>query len=398
MSPSITRVVVFLTVVLAILAGVHFYLWVRLVRDTSLPTPYRPWVTGALFGLAGLIPLSLLLVRRAPGASASLLAWPAYLWMGFMFLLFVLLLTSDAVRLLAALSVKINPGAGLAGLEDASRRTFVARLLGGAAAGGAGVAGLLGIRQALRQLEVKDVAVTLPRLSASSSGMTIVQLTDVHVGPTIGRSFIEDLVRRTNALAPDVIAITGDLVDGTVEQLWHAVEPLGQLRARHGVFFVTGNHEYFSGVEPWMAALARLGIRVLANERVAIGDGERGFDLAGIHDHSAARVEPRHASDLDKALAGRNPQRPLVLLAHQPKGLEAAERMGVGLQLSGHTHGGQIWPFTYLVKLAFPRVAGLHQVGATQLYVSPGTGYWGPPMRIGTRAEISRITLRSSEA
>jgi predicted MPP superfamily phosphohydrolase len=391
-SLSITRLVIFLTVILTIVAGVHFYLWIRLVRDTALPSPYRPWVTGALLGLAVLLPLPLLIARRVSVASSRWLAWPAYLWMGFMFLLFVLLLTSDVLRFAAWLPSKINLGAPLGDLQDASRRTFVARLLGGAAAAAAGVVGLFAVRQALRQVVVKEVEVRLPRLPAAGHGTTIVQLTDIHVGPTIGRAFIEDLVRRTNALAPDVIAITGDLVDGSVEQLWDAVEPLGQLRARHGVYFVTGNHEYFSGVEPWLAALGRLGIRVLANERVSIG-GEAGFDLAGIHDHSAGRIEPSHKADLPRALAGRDPGRALVLLAHQPKGVEQAAKLGVGLQLSGHTHGGQIWPFTYLVKLAFPFVHGLHQVGTTQLYVSPGTGYWGPPMRLGTRGEISRIKL-----
>jgi predicted MPP superfamily phosphohydrolase len=234
-------------------------------------------------------------------------------------------------------------------------------------------------------------------LPAGSHGTTIVQLTDLHVGPTIGRAFIEDIVRRTNALAPDIVAITGDLVDGSVEALGEAVAPLGDLRARHGVFFVTGNHEYFSGVTPWLAALERLGIKVLANERVSIG-GAEGFDLAGIHDQSGARFDPAHGSDPAAALAGRDPAREVVLLAHQPKSVTAAARLGVGLQLSGHTHGGQLWPFGLLVQLQQPFIHGLHRVGETQIYVSPGTGYWGPPMRLGTRAEITRIRLLSPAA
>jgi predicted MPP superfamily phosphohydrolase len=255
------------------------------------------------------------------------------------------------------------------------------------------VVGALALRRALARVEVKEVAVRLLRLSPAHHGTTIVQLTDLHVGPTIGRAFIEDIVRRTNDLRPDLVAITGDLVDGSVERLRHAVEPLRDLRARYGVFFVTGNHEYFSGAAPWIAELRRLGIRVLRNERVSVG-GDAGFDVAGIDDHSAGRLGEA-PSDLDQALAGRDPARAVVLLAHQPRAIFEAARLGVDLQLSGHTHGGQIWPFTYLVKLQQPYIAGLHQHGDTQIYVSPGTGYWGPPMRLGTRAEITRVTLQA---
>jgi predicted MPP superfamily phosphohydrolase len=216
------------------------------------------------------------------------------------------------------------------------------------------------------------------------------------VGPTIGRDFIEQIVSRTNALAPDLVAITGDLVDGSVGHLAHAIEPLTALRAPHGVFFVTGNHEYFSDAEAWMNELNRLGIRVLRNERVSIGNGSSSFDLAGVEDRSSERyggLAPRDA--LARALAGRDAARELVLLAHQPRTLLDAEPFGVGLQLSGHTHGGQIWPFNFVVQLQQPYVAGLHRRGAAQIYVSRGTGYWGPPMRLGAPAEITEILLES---
>jgi predicted MPP superfamily phosphohydrolase len=385
------RFLIFFAIVLGIVGSVHLYFWVRLVRDTQLPFPYRPWASGALVLLAALLPLPFVLGRRLPPEWARLVVWPAVVWMGLMFLLFVLLVSVDLVRLLASLGAKVG---GAEAIEPA-RRVFLARLLGGAAGAGAGLVGAVAVKQALRELVVNEVSVKLPRLPAASHGTTIVQLTDMHIGPTIGRAFVEDVVRRTNALAPDIVAITGDLVDGSVESLADAVAPLGQLRARHGVYFVTGNHEYFSGARAWIAALERLGVRVLGNERVAIG-GEGGFDLAGVHDHGAARLDHEHRSDVAAALAGRDPGREVVLLAHQPKSVDAAARLGVGLQLSGHTHGGQIWPFTFLVKLAQPYIAGLHSHGETQIYVSPGTGYWGPPMRLGTRAEITRITLLSA--
>jgi predicted MPP superfamily phosphohydrolase len=243
---------------------------------------------------------------------------------------------------------------------------------------------------------VATVEVPLAKLPAASDGTTIVQLSDLHVGAMIGRAFVEDVVRRTNALDPDLVAITGDLVDGSVPNLWDSLAPLAELRARHGVYFVTGNHEYFSGVDAWLTALPRLNIRVLDNERVAIGAGSGGFDLAGVHDYGARRMPEGPRSDMAKALAGRDPERACVLLAHQPKSVEEAASFGVGLQLSGHTHGGQIWPFSYFVRLAQPYLAGLHRHGDTQIYVNPGTGYWGPPMRLGTRAEITRIVLRAA--
>ncbi len=230
------------------------------------------------------------------------------------------------------------------------------------------------------------------------NGLTLVQLTDVHVGPTIGRAFIETIVAHTNALHPDVIAITGDLVDGSVAELADAVAPLGQLRARHGVYFVTGNHEYFSGATPWIAELTRLGIRCLRNERVSIGDGAASFELAGVDDHSGARSgEDGHGEDLPRALANLDPEREVVLMAHQPRSVFAASRFGVGLQISGHTHGGQLWPFSYLVRLQQPFLAGLHRHGDTQIYVSRGTGYWGPPMRLGAPAEITQFVLSSGK-
>jgi predicted MPP superfamily phosphohydrolase len=255
------------------------------------------------------------------------------------------------------------------------------------------VIGTGGLINVFRGFDVRHVRVPLARLPRSASGYTIVQLTDVHVGPTIGREFVERVVREANALAPDMVVITGDLVDGTVEQLRDLVEPLRDLRTRDGVFFVTGNHEYYSGADEWVAHLATLGVRVLRNERVAIRDA---FDLAGVDDVSAARMLPHHGQDVARAVAGRDPARAVVLLAHQPKTLKHALAADVDLQLSGHVHGGQMVPFNWLARLDQPLVAGLHRVEKTWVYVSTGTGYWGPPMRVGPGAEVTRIELVSA--
>lgn len=383
------RFLIFVAVVLIIIAGVHWYLWVRFVRETRLPAPWSKVAAAALALLALGMPLALVLAR---GPAGSTVAWPAFIWMGAMFLLFVGTAGVDLVRLAAAL---VRRARGDSNVVDPARRTALARLAASTLTVSAGGLTAVAVRAARGPIAVRPVDVALARLPARHDGFRLVQLTDVHVGTTIGRDFVADVVRRTNALEPDLIAITGDLVDGTPEQLRDGVEPLAELKARHGVYFVTGNHEYFSGVDAWLEALPALGVRVLSNERVSIGEGADAFDLAGVDDHSAARyggLEPEAA--LAAALAGREPARELVLLAHQPRAFAGAALHGVGLQLSGHTHGGQIWPFGYLVHLAQPFVAGLHRRGASQIYVSRGTGYWGPPMRLGAPAEITLLTLR----
>lgn len=242
---------------------------------------------------------------------------------------------------------------------------------------------------------VKEVDIALGKLPASLDGFSIVQITDVHIGNTIGEAFVSTMVERVNQAKPDLIAITGDLVDGRLSALAAAAEPLRDLRAKHGVYFVTGNHEYYSGVDSWLPHLRSLGIRVLRNEREAIDVGGHGFDIAGVDDHSSGRWKG-HGPDLEGAMRGRDPDREVVLLAHQPRQVHQAKVHDIGLQLSGHTHGGQVWPWHYLVKLQQGGlIGGLSRHGDTQLYISKGTGYWGPPIRFLAKSEITRLRLRS---
>jgi uncharacterized protein len=391
-----SRFLTFIVVALCLLAGIHYYLWARLIRDPQVAAPWNTIAAWFLVALAASIPAALILGRGHPGIG-RVLAWPAYIWMGVMFLFFVALLSTDLARLLMALGRLI--GATAVDSDLAARRTFLARSIASGVALVVSGLTVASIRSARGPIGVRSLRVRLDRLPRAQHGFTIAQITDVHVGATVGRAFIEDIVRRTNALGPDLVAITGDLVDGSVSELGHLVEPLANLRARHGVFFVTGNHEYFSDPTGWLNELPRLGIRVLRNERISIGNGAESFDLAGIDDHSAV-----HYGGLDtpralaQALAGRDPRRELILLAHQPRMLFDAEPFNVGLQLSGHTHGGQVWPFGYLVKLQQPFIAGLHRRGDSQIYVSRGTGYWGPPMRLGAPPEITEIHLESGRA
>jgi len=380
--------------VLTLLTGlVHAYFWSRLVRAPGWPAPWQAVGTAAVVVLALLVPVAVPVSRLLPREWAGGVSAVAFTWMGLGFLLFVALVLADLVAWAGPALLATATAAKGEVAADPARRELLARGVAGAATLAAAGMGGVALRNAVGSPAVTEVEVRLERLPPALSGLTLVQLSDVHVGPTIGRRFIEDLVERTNALQPDVVVITGDLVDGSVGELAHHVEPLRQLRARHGVYFVTGNHEYYSGAEEWVAHLPTLGVRVLRNERVAIGDERGWIDLAGVNDYKAGSFGD--APDLERALAGRDPARELVLLAHQPAEIENAARLGVGLQLSGHTHGGQIWPFGNAVRLAQPYVSGLHRHGPqTQIYVSCGTGYWGPPMRLGAPSEITKIVLR----
>jgi hypothetical protein len=300
----------------------------------------------------------------------------------------------------ANIAARANPGPvfepEIAPAVDLGRRQFMARVAGGTVATAAvGTVGA-GMYQVLKTHALVEVPVTLARLPASLDGFSIVQITDLHAGLTVGRSFVQGVVDRANQVAPDLIVLTGDMVDGDVRSLADAVAPLAELSASQGVYLVTGNHEYYVGVESWLDEFTRLGVRVLRNERVSIGKGRDSFDLAGIDDYNAAQFGRGHGADLDRALAGRDPDRELVLLAHQPRQVHDASRHGVGLQLSGHTHGGQIWPWHYLVMAQQGGLlAGLSRHQDTQLYVSRGAGYWGPPIRVGAPAEITRVVLRA---
>jgi uncharacterized protein len=383
------RYVVFFLIASVIMGSAHRYVWARLVRDAALPAPWARVATIAIVALFVLLMTGFAAFRFLPRSLATPSMWIAYTWLGVLFFLVMSLGLSDLARVL---TIRVQHGGPL---DDPERRQAISRLFaGGAALLGLGVSAA-GMASALAPVAVKRVRVTIDRLTKAASGTRIVQLSDVHVGPTIGKDFIEDVVARVNALEADVVVITGDLVDGSVEELSAHVAPLAKLRSKHGVYFVTGNHEYYSGADEWIAHLRKLGVRVLRNERVRIG-GEGGFDLAGIDDHSSGGFGNGHGPDLEKALSGRDGERACVLLAHQPRGIELADKLGVDLQLSGHTHGGQMFPWNLAVRLQQPFVAGLHRLTRAQIYVSRGTGYWGPPMRVGAPAEITEIELVSS--
>jgi predicted MPP superfamily phosphohydrolase len=386
---SLGQLAMVVAVMSAFTGLLHYYLWSRLVSAPALPEGLRRPLTVALVVLGAALPLGILLSNLLPRRLSGPIAFGVFTWMGLAALLFFALLPGELVRLSAWVASKVGAA------PDDARRTLLARVLAGGAGALAFAGASVGLVNVARDVGLARVRVSLKRLPPELSGLTIAQLTDVHIGPTLGRGWLERVVDTVNRARPDVVVITGDLVDGSVESLREHTAPLGRLEAKHGVFFVTGNHEYYSGADEWIAELARLGIKTLRNERVSIGEGSASFDLAGVDDWSAKRFGHGHGPNLAKALSGRDEAREVVLLAHQPKqALEAASR-GVGLVLSGHTHGGQLWPWTYLVRLDQPFIAGLSRLASTQIYVSRGTGYWGPPMRLAAPAEITLLELEA---
>ncbi|WP_374986168.1 metallophosphoesterase [Streptomyces fradiae] len=294
----------------------------------------------------------------------------------------------------AAPETAARPGARLAGAGPGmARRRFVSRVLAGTAVAVAAGTVAGGTHTVLRGPTVKRVTVPLAKLPRSAHGYRIAVVSDVHLGPTLGRAHAQRIVDAVNSTQPDLVAVVGDLVDGSVENLGPAAEPLARFRARHGSFFVTGNHEYFSGAEQWVDEVRDLGMRPLRNERVEIASG---FDLAGVND--VAGENYGDGPDFARALGDRDRARAAVLLAHQPVVVHDAVRYGVDLQLSGHTHGGQMWPGEFLAGLANPTVEGLERYGDTQLYVSRGAGAWGPPVRVGAPSDITVVQLASRDA
>ncbi|WP_326610761.1 metallophosphoesterase [Streptomyces scopuliridis] len=418
----------------SLVAAAHWYLWRRLVRDTTSPGGLARRLGTVAAVVLPLLSVGAVVSGRSgmPFWAQQVLAWPGFLWLAVLLYLLLALLVGEVIRPLlrrllerrdasaeaevpaeAVVRTPVGTGPGTGpgtGISDGSpdlpepsgpapaptpapsRRLFVSRVVGGAAATAALATVGYGTYGVLRGPRVKRVTVPLAKLPRAAHGFRIAVVSDIHLGPILGRAHTQRIVDTINSTQPDLIAVVGDLVDGSVENLGPAAEPLAGLKARHGSFFVTGNHEYFSGADAWVDHVRELGLRPLENERVEIP----GFDLAGVND--VAGESEGAGPDFAKALDDRDRARASVLLAHQPVVIDDAVRYGVDLQLSGHTHGGQLWPGNLLAGLANPTVAGLERYGDTQLYVSRGAGAWGPPVRVGAPSDITLVELASRQA
>jgi hypothetical protein len=330
--------------------------------------------------------------------------WPVPLltwsWLGALFYLLLFTGVTEAGRWVRGLVARAE-GAQSSGraskADDAtavSRRAFGQQLAAGLSAATTLGVGVHGFYTARGEFFVPETQVHIDRLPPALEGLRVVLLSDIHIGPTLDGAFIDRIVERTNGLKPDLVAITGDLVDGSVKMIGDEVGRLSRLRSRYGSFFSTGNHEFYSGVVAWMRHLERANVRVLANARHRIGDEGGRIEVVGIHDIQGARFSELFAPDLATAMKGADPEAATLLLSHQPRAIGLTDGHPIDLQLAGHTHAGQIWPFGALTRIVQPYLQGLHQHSPeTQIYVSGGTGYWGPPMRVGAPPEIALLHL-----
>ncbi len=366
--------------VATLLALLHLYIGLRLLLAMALaPEGVAAGIVllaaSALLVLAGLFSSSLKRTRWS-----EQLTWAGLLSMGLFSSLLVLTMLRDVVLLVVKLV-----GAGGMAVDHAS--AYGVPLL-------ALLVTAVGFINARRLARVVDVEVPIAGLPAAFEGYSIVQISDIHVGPTIKRGYLDAIVARVNSLQPDAIAVTGDLVDGSVRRLGLHTEPLSRLSAPDGAFFVTGNHEYYSGAGEWIVELRRLGLKVLINEHVVLEREGGSLMIAGVPDFMAHHFDESHRSDPHAAAAGAPAHvRARVLLAHQPRSAEVAADAGFDLQLSGHTHGGQFFPWNLFVPLQQPYTAGLNRLRSLWVYTSRGTGYWGPPKRFGAPSEITRVRL-----
>jgi predicted MPP superfamily phosphohydrolase len=395
----------FFFVILSIWAGMHVWVGRRLTRRGRR---YPAWASRMIWGMLvalGTVPLLVLFGRRLGlfGSELDLLSWIGFTFMGVSTLLigFTMMvdipwLLFDAVQWLRQRRRASTEPTESATPDSPPRRQFFADLANYGIVGGAAGLTVAGFAEARRVPRVVEVEVRIADLHPDLEGLRIVQLTDVHIGPTIRGTWLDKVVDRVNELDADLVALTGDFVDGSVEDLGPELGALARIRARHGSYFVTGNHEYYSGAPEWCTAIAALGPTVLLNEHRVIEHGAARLLVAGVTDVGAGQHLPEHASDPFKAKADAAPHDLSLLLAHQPRSIYGAAEAGFDLQLSGHTHAGQYFPGSLLIHLLQPYVSGLsqHEGTRTQIYVSAGTGYWGPPNRAGSPSEISLLTLR----
>jgi predicted MPP superfamily phosphohydrolase len=384
-----------------LILAVYAYVGWRLASPLPPKGRLAVWLVIAFFTVC--VPITMVAARKAgPSEWFDALMWAVYLFMGLVLLLLPLLALRDLGWLVAAVTDALRRAAARNSahevaslLPDPERRRFLAGatdLVALALAGGLTGIGLYGAR---RTPEVKPVAIRLPDLPADLEGFRIVQITDTHISGTLGRDHVRRVVDAVNALDADIVVHTGDLVDGRVSSsLREDVAPLADLRARYGTFFVTGNHEYKYDLEGWLRVVREMGFDVLLNEHRLLTRKSGRLLVCGVTDFSAGGHVVAHRSDTEAALRGAPPADVKVLLAHQPKTVLDAADKGYDLMLSGHTHGGQFAPWMLPMALSQPYISGLHRHLDMQVYVSRGTGYYGPPLRLAAPSEITLLTLR----
>jgi hypothetical protein len=385
------RIIIILVIVTVFMLSTLRYLKHQWIHKSALSERAKRWFKSLIYLTWGLMLVGL--PSRVLGLNNSIMIvffWVSYLAFGFYALAIFATIAVDIVSRLSRLRPKTH--------VNESRRNFLSQGAAIPAASLAGVGSAYGVSQT-RQPQLIEVDIPLKNLPEAFEGYRIVQISDLHVGLTIREPFVRAVAELCMAQRPDAIALTGDLLDGEVDELSQDMSPMSILQAPDGVYYCTGNHEYYSGAIPWLTYFRNLGWRCLMNEHHLIERDGAQLAMCGVTDLSAHQMIPEHRSDPAKALLGLSPTLCKIMLAHQPKSIYSVPKGQIDLMLSGHTHGGQFFPWSLLVKLAQPYLKGLYRHDKrASVYVNQGTGYWGPPLRIKTVCEVTLITLRRAQS
>lgn len=390
--------ILFIIISLMILSSGYFYVGYRLISSANFNSP----VNLILWTILVILLLSLYLpfILSRVGFNSKVLdyaSWVGYIGLGFISFLIILLLIKDIVIFSGFIYQKITlliSKSEIQQVANPGRRQFLMNVFNIGIVGAASTLTTYGVYQATKKPYIKRVFIPIKNFNEKLKDFTIVQVSDLHVGPTIKRKYVMEIVDEILKINPDVFVFTGDLVDGSVENLKWEVEPLKEIKPKYGKFFITGNHEYYSGAKEWMKEAENLGFTVLHNENRVVNYNGNEILFAGVPDVQGIQFYKDHFSDPKKAIAGSNESSIKILLAHQPKSLYKAVEAGFDIQLSGHTHGGQFIPWNFLAKIGQPFIKGLNKFENTWIYISNGTGYWGPPLRIGAQSEITLIKFK----
>ena len=378
---------VFLILFSMVLLILYSYVAWRLILPLDIPTIYR-YLLGILLVLFYCLPLLTIIFyfNKVETQWTRIIAWLGYTGLGAVSLLFFIQLGVDIVSGLSSLIGKSHK-------FDPHRRAFLGLSAKGVVGALGAIGTIWGLYNAVKTPIIKKVEISIEGLPESLQGFRMAQITDLHVGSMITGSFVEKVTRKIQELNPDILFFTGDAADGSVQSYGKHLNSLAEIHPKYGKYFVTGNHEYYSDMNGWLQLIEGLGFKILVNESQNIIVNDATIMITGIPDRGGGHFSSFHKTDMEKAVEGMNPSDLKILLAHQPKDVEHALKYGFDLQLSGHTHGGQYFPFSLLVQMAHPFIKGLHKRENTWIYINQGTGYWGPPLRIGTEPEISEFTL-----
>ena len=378
---------IFFIVFSCILFSIYAYVGWKFILTLKIALIFKQILLIILFIFYCLPILGFVLqAKKIENLASILISWLGYMGLGVISLFFFYHIAVDILFSIKNIVIKGND-------FDPNRRAFLGLSAKALAGTVAGFSSIWGFYSGLKSPIIERVEVPIKDLPSDLVNFTIAHITDTHVGRMIGVDFIEEVVEKIEKMNPDILVFTGDAADGSVESFGKALKPFSKINPPHGKYFVTGNHEYYSDLNGWLNLIEKVGFKILINESQILNINDSTLMITGLPDRSGGHFSSFHKTDMVKALGGMNSSDVKILLAHQPKDIEYATKYGFDLQLSGHTHGGQYFPFSILVGLAHPFIKGLYKRDETWVYINQGTGYWGPPMRIGTEPEITQILL-----